>query len=1540
MAAADYTSIVQQLYVSYFGRPADPDGLNNYSKALDAIGAPTTFAEINTFIQDPANAGSALVNLINHVNSSPESVALYGAANTHLEIQKFVAAIFLNEFNLTADKLNTDGFNFWVDAIEVGGLSKANAAISILQGALDGTTAQDAINAATINNKIEVATNFTTSLDNPAKVIAYDGLAAAATARAMLATVNDTTNVIAFQSTIDATEAALVTGTVPTTTFTLTKGLDNIAGTSGNDIIIGSVEAVAVNPDLNTLSALDIIDGGSGIDTLKVATNLATAVPLGNLSNVEIVEIQGAAAVTVDTTATTGVTNLNVVKAGGAINADAGSATDFTVAIKAVGAAVDVDGGNNVTVKLTDVAGAANAVTIGTDTDGGGLDLGVAAKGDVVVEMTGKAYTTATADTTLSAVTVTGGKTVSVTQKAASDVAAAAADKTGATITEGAVTINANADTTTINVKQDATVAVNNAADTTGGQTETTTVTFGILKSGDTLAANGLTITAEADMTAAQVAAAFSNLATGLVAANKDTQGSGLSTKATYSGDFQTGANSPAGFTAAAASGDTVVFTAARANQDATDLSFTLTNTSGTSVAPLTTTVQGKAHNATATGGVMGVTAGVVTVAGGAAATAVKTITIDGYTAAGSAITGTTTALETLNLSNGGDFAVAAAAETLALNLKNVGTAGVAATLTSAAVVADPAVLDLNNTATKTLNVNSDGVNTVSLDLSGATGTTALNVSGTGLLNAATASNLGGVTTIKVTETAGLNLGATATTAVTSVDTTGTTGTVTVAISGTQSSYAGGAGVDNVTVTNANTAITKAINLGAGDDTLTLTGGTVVTSTVDLHGGDGTDTIVLSAADGIALSASSTFAGKIDGFEKLSLGHAAAAGTVNLTNLDAINYVISANSEAVGAAATKEVITIDFATSGTIAGADTVAFDGATTTLAGGESATGIALAFAGKTYTNWDVTSVVGSAVTLTAKVAGVTADVTGANVTIVDADASTAAVAVTKTTDGTTTYTFDLTGLNLDDTDSFAIGVDTLFTAGADAQDAAAVIAALTAAGGAQTIGGKAYVATSTGANVLVLTTTDATAPATLAYAATDVVTGTTNFSAGAGDAAPVAKAAGVAEVFAAQFATSGAIEDADTIAFDGTTITLASGMTPTQIAAAVAAGTYADWTAVQAGTAVNFTAKVGAALTDVANGAFTISNVLNPATKPAVAVSVASQGAAMGVGAAALTIDKMVSGGTLELTAAGAGAIVKITDAVTGTADVLNVVTKAAGSLGTVTAADVETINLNITDADTGITTLGWNDANGNAVKTANVSTTTLAVEGTANTTTINVAGAGNLTLSLAAADTKVALVDASTATGVLNLDLSAHNGVAVTVNGGSANDVLKASVGATSHADVLIGGAGNDILWAGSNGAKLTGGEGNDLFVLQAGAKEVNTYTSIQDFSAGDVLKVNVTAGTAVTDISKLTATLNETTSVFSNFVEAAIQQANTGEAVWFSFKGNAYVVVDNIEVGGSATATSFENGVDAVIELVGVDGTLVSYNAQYGTLALV
>lgn len=97
--------------------------------------------------------------------------------------------------------------------------------------------------------------------------------------------------------------------------------------------------------------------------------------------------------------------------------------------------------------------------------------------------------------------------------------------------------------------------------------------------------------------------------------------------------------------------------------------------------------------------------------------------------------------------------------------------------------------------APTTLNITSTGKNYVNLT---AAATTTLNVSGTGTLRAS-ATDLAGLTTVVVSESAGVSLNAGVADTVTSVNTSATTGATTVTIEGGRATYTGGAGVDTVT---------------------------------------------------------------------------------------------------------------------------------------------------------------------------------------------------------------------------------------------------------------------------------------------------------------------------------------------------------------------------------------------------------------------------------------------------------------------------------------------------------------------------------------------------------------------------------------------------------------------------------------------------------------------------------------------------------------------------------------------------------------------
>ncbi|HYD81705.1 MAG TPA: DUF4214 domain-containing protein [Paucimonas sp.] len=202
--ASAYNDAVQQLYIAYFGRPADTGGLSNFSTALSQTGVGTSIAQISAAY----DGNTAVKALVDAFGTSTESQNLYGTGDT----SSFVTAIFNNVLGRAPAE---SGRQFWVNAIDNNGLTRGNAALSIMAGALSNGTAQGLIDAQLVANKTAVATRFTASITTSAQIDGYKGSSAAATARTMLATVTSTTDPAAMQTTIDSTIATLVANAAP-----------------------------------------------------------------------------------------------------------------------------------------------------------------------------------------------------------------------------------------------------------------------------------------------------------------------------------------------------------------------------------------------------------------------------------------------------------------------------------------------------------------------------------------------------------------------------------------------------------------------------------------------------------------------------------------------------------------------------------------------------------------------------------------------------------------------------------------------------------------------------------------------------------------------------------------------------------------------------------------------------------------------------------------------------------------------------------------------------------------------------------------------------------------------------------------------------------------------------------------------------------------------------------------------------------------------------------------------------------------------------
>ena len=575
---ADYNSLAQQIYIAYFGRPADYTGLNNMTASLLAANVPVTgvaAADTTAFV-NAYSTNTTIKGIIDNFGTSTESLSYFGTGTN----EAFVNAIFLQ---ILGRSPLLAGLSFWSSALTSGAMSRGEAALRIMEGALNNTSTQGLVDAAGIANKTTAAASFTNGMTTTADVLGYQGTAAAATARTWLSTVTDdaatlTTATSTVATTITAINTATSTVTTTGTTFTLTTGVDQgtaFTGTAGADSFVSNFDIeAAAGAGAHTLGGLDALDGGAGTDTLAITNDTgAYTMAAATIANIENITIQGAAGVTADvsgssitglesvavTKSTTAVvtaattTDVTVSGAAGAITVDGGknvsvsdatSAQDITIGGTTVNAGtitvtdskvgagtIKIDGGTNVTLTATGSSGGGDTFEVGNG--GAATDLPSGVVG-VTSAHTGVAAT----DVVLNAITAKGGSTITVTQT--SDTAKAATDTTGATLTQGAVTVAGGDATTSVTVVQAKSTTEVIGLTAVAGVTETASVKFSALTTGQTLVMGGLTLTASADMTAAEAAAAFASLTKGFVptvgTTSGDTQGAGSAANGMYTG--------------------------------------------------------------------------------------------------------------------------------------------------------------------------------------------------------------------------------------------------------------------------------------------------------------------------------------------------------------------------------------------------------------------------------------------------------------------------------------------------------------------------------------------------------------------------------------------------------------------------------------------------------------------------------------------------------------------------------------------------------------------------------------------------------------------------------------------------------------------------------------------------------------------------------------------------------------------------------------------------------------------------------------------
>ena len=182
---ATHVAAVQELYVAYFGRPADVAGLDYWTNVVEAQGGSTTAVSASFATQ-------------------PEYIVQYfGKTNAQI-----VDQIYANMFGRASS--TTDGRSYWVNLLNEGKVGVSTIVAEVANGA-------QGADAEAVENKVAAASAFTAALDTEAEQAGYNGTSALTLAKAFITGVTTDatlTNAIAPEA-LAATVAGVVKAGTP-----------------------------------------------------------------------------------------------------------------------------------------------------------------------------------------------------------------------------------------------------------------------------------------------------------------------------------------------------------------------------------------------------------------------------------------------------------------------------------------------------------------------------------------------------------------------------------------------------------------------------------------------------------------------------------------------------------------------------------------------------------------------------------------------------------------------------------------------------------------------------------------------------------------------------------------------------------------------------------------------------------------------------------------------------------------------------------------------------------------------------------------------------------------------------------------------------------------------------------------------------------------------------------------------------------------------------------------------------------------------------
>ena len=313
---ANYENTIQQLYVAYFNRPADPDGLAHWQRVIDSQGG--DLGMVTAFFA-----------------SSVEYKSAYAGKST----SEIVSTIYRNLFSRDGAPGDVDN---WVKKIDEQGVSITEAITAIAGSGSDADKVAFA-------NKAKYAAAFTTAMDTYPERASFSGDQAGLYAKQLVSGITTDASLATALANIDQATADFVQASLVPIVFTLTGGVDagvSFKGGGGNDTF---------NATAATFSAGDGIHGGGGTNTLSIVDEgsaMATTLPAqATVTNVQRVNISTKGGVgnanAYDMSGFTGLQQVNIV-AGGAVNAKVADTAELH--IKTSAGAVTTQGGRAVSV--------------------------------------------------------------------------------------------------------------------------------------------------------------------------------------------------------------------------------------------------------------------------------------------------------------------------------------------------------------------------------------------------------------------------------------------------------------------------------------------------------------------------------------------------------------------------------------------------------------------------------------------------------------------------------------------------------------------------------------------------------------------------------------------------------------------------------------------------------------------------------------------------------------------------------------------------------------------------------------------------------------------------------------------------------------------------------------------------------------------------------------------------------------------------------------------------------------------------------------